>query len=72
MPYYCPVAKEVHMALPKQDHQDHSQPHSPCQSTPNGELETDLDDFEQDESLRKLRLEQWFATAEPGVPMWCY
>jgi hypothetical protein len=72
MLYYCLVAKEVHMALPKQDHHNHSQPHSPCQSTPDGELETDLADFEHDESLRKLRLEQWFATAEPGVPMWCY
>ncbi len=60
------------MALLKQDHQNHSHSQGACQSTPDGELETDLEDFEQDESLRTLRLEQWFATAEPGVPMWCY
>ncbi len=60
------------MAPLKQDHQDHGQAESQCQSTPDGELETDLEDFERDESLRRLRLEQWFATAERGVPMWCY
>ena len=60
------------MAPLRQDHQDHSQPQSPCQSTPDDEPETDLEDFERDESLRRLRLEEWFATAEPGMPIWCY
>ncbi len=72
MAYYCLVAKEVHMAPLEQVHKNHNQPQSPCQGTPDGELEADLEDFERDESLRKLRLEEWFATAEPGVPIWCY
>ncbi|MGB8296705.1 MAG: hypothetical protein WCG85_14855 [Polyangia bacterium] len=36
------------------------------------EHETDVQDFERDELLRTLRLEDWFATAEQGVPIWCY
>ncbi len=27
-------------------------------------------DFELDEGLRKLRLDQWFATVEEGMPLW--
>lgn len=60
------------MAPREQDHKNHSQPQSQCQGTPDGELETDLEDFERDESLRRLRLEEWFATAERGVPIWCF
>jgi hypothetical protein len=44
----------------------------PVQTIENNELETDYEDFERDELLRTLRLEEWFATAEPGVPIWCY
>jgi hypothetical protein len=36
------------------------------------EVESELEDFEQDEVLRSLSLEDWFVTAEPGVPIWCY
>jgi len=42
------------------------------QSTQNAELENDLEDFERDELLSTLPLEEWFATAERGVPIWCY
>ncbi|MGA9652657.1 MAG: hypothetical protein ABSF35_15860 [Polyangia bacterium] len=47
-------------------------PLTPCQGTRDGEEETDLEDFERDELLRTLRPEDWFATAEQGVPIWCY
>ena len=29
-------------------------------------------DFELDECLRKLRLDEWFAIAEEGVPIWAH
>ncbi len=36
------------------------------------EKETALDpaDFELDEQLRTLRLDEWFAMAEEGMPIW--
>jgi hypothetical protein len=56
---------------------NHDQPYrSLSQSRPqhavDAEHETDVQDFERDELLRTLRLEDWFATAAPGVPIWCY
>jgi hypothetical protein len=30
----------------------------------------ELVDFEQDELLRTLKLEQWFPTADPSIPAW--
>jgi len=59
------------MPLVKQVDRNHSLARSPFQSTPQAEPETDLEDFERDELLRTLRLEDWFATAEQGVPIWC-
>jgi hypothetical protein len=59
------------MPLVKQAHRDHSQTRSPFQSAPEAEPERDLEDFERDELLRTLRLEDWFATAAQGVPIWC-
>ena len=32
----------------------------------------DPSDFEIDESLRKLRLDEWFAVAEEGMPIWVF
>jgi hypothetical protein len=60
------------MALVEQTHRAPSLPLSPCPGTREAERETDLEDFERDELLRTLRLEDWFATAEQGVPIWCY
>jgi hypothetical protein len=34
------------------------------------ELTLDPADFELDEMLRSLRLDQWFAMAEEGMPLW--
>jgi hypothetical protein len=31
-----------------------------------------LMDFEQDELLKTLKLEQWFPTADPSIPAWCH
>jgi len=36
------------------------------------ELDCDPSDFEFDESLRKLRLDEWFAVAEEGMPIWVF
>jgi hypothetical protein len=44
----------------------------PSRSTSEGQADTDLEDFERDELLHTLRLEEWFATAERGVPIWCF
>ena len=44
----------------------------PSQSTSEGHADTDLEDFERDELLGTLCLEDWFATAERGVPIWCF
>ena len=30
----------------------------------------ELLDFEQDELLKTLKLEQWFPTADPSIPAW--
>jgi hypothetical protein len=60
------------MPLVKQAHRNHSLTRNPSLSTPEAEPETELEDFERDELLRTLRLEDWFATAEQGVPIWCY
>jgi hypothetical protein len=56
---------------------NHDQPYrslsqSRSQHALDDEHETDVQDFEQDELLRTLRLEDWFATAAQGVPIWCY
>ena len=60
------------MAPAEQTHRKPSLPLNPCPSRREAEPETDLEDFERDELLRTLRLEDWFATAEQGVPIWCY
>jgi hypothetical protein len=33
-------------------------------------LAVDPEDFELDEMLRSLRLDQWFAMVEEGMPLW--
>jgi len=63
--YYAGAAKEVHMAQTELARR-------PPQSTRDVEPETEIEDFERDELLRTLRLEEWFPTAEHGVPIWCY
>ena len=52
--------------------EEHSLAQGPSHRTPNAEPKTDLEDFERDELLHTLRLEEWFATAERGVPIWCF
>jgi hypothetical protein len=41
---------------------------------PNRSVGSDCDssDFELDEGLRKLRLDEWFAIAEEGAPIWVF
>jgi hypothetical protein len=56
----------------KKDQQDGGVARSRSQRALDVEHESDMQDFERDELLRTLRLEDWFATAAPGVPIWCY
>jgi hypothetical protein len=37
---------------------------------PENDPRDELTDFEQDELLKGLRLEQWFPTADPSIPVW--
>jgi hypothetical protein len=37
---------------------------------PEGSQRDELMDFEQDELLKTLKLEQWFPTADPSIPAW--
>ena len=37
---------------------------------PESDQRDELIDFEQDELLKTLRLEQWFPTADPSIPVW--
>ncbi len=37
---------------------------------PEGDKPEELMDFEQDELLKHLKLEQWFPTADPSIPAW--
>lgn len=60
------------MVPAKQDQQNCSAAQSRSQHAVEAEHETDAQDFERDELLRTLRLEDWFATAAQGVPIWCY
>ena len=60
------------MVPAKQDQQNCSAAQSRSQHAVDAQRESDMQDFEQDELLRTLRLEDWFATSEPGVPIWCY
>jgi len=56
----------------KQDQLDGGVARNRSQRALDVEHETDMQDFERDELLRTLRLEDWFVTAAPGVPIWCY
>ena len=60
------------MELVVQNRRDCSLAFNPSQGAADTKPESDLEDFERDELLRTLRLEEWFATAERGVPIWCY
>ncbi len=39
---------------------------------PEVEKNDELMDFEQDEVLRTLKLEEWFPTADPSIPAWLH
>jgi hypothetical protein len=60
------------MVPAKQDQQNSGLALSRSQHAVDAEHETDMQDFERDELLRTLPLEDWFATAAHGVPIWCY
>ena len=60
------------MVPAKQDQQNCGLALIRSQHVVDAEHETDVQDFERDELLRTLRLEDWFATAAHGVPIWCY
>lgn len=39
---------------------------------PEADNRNELMDFEQDELLKTLKLEQWFPTADPSIPAWLH
>jgi hypothetical protein len=62
-------AKEVHMATVKREQQDGLRPNLQ-ESAFADEAAMESADFELDELLRALRVDEWFAMAEEGMPIW--
>jgi hypothetical protein len=64
------AAKEVDMATVKHEQQKVSLTLNAHESMREAEAATEPADFELDDRLRTLRLDQWFAMAEEGMPLW--
>jgi hypothetical protein len=60
--------KEDTVASVKQEQQENHQ--ISISTEPVGEVKLDPADFELDEQLRTLRLDEWFAMVEEGTPIW--
>jgi hypothetical protein len=63
-------AKEVCMATVKQDKLKSSLSQNSFETASDTEMATEPADFELDELLRTLRVNEWFAMAEEGMPLW--
>jgi hypothetical protein len=63
-------AKEVHMATVKQEQRRDGLTSNASELTGEAEHAHEPADFELDDRLRGLRLDQWFAMAEEGMPLW--
>jgi hypothetical protein len=64
------AAKEVHMATVKREEWDSGLTRNPPESAREAEPAPEPADYELDEKLRRLRLDEWFALAEEGMPLW--
>ena len=53
-------------------HEQGSRPAEDSEPAHGAEPDLDPADFELDELLRKLRLDQWFATVEADMPIWVH
>jgi hypothetical protein len=60
--------KEDTVVSVKQEQQENRQDSIPTE--PVCEVKLDPADFELDEQLRTLRLDEWFAMVEEGTPIW--
>jgi hypothetical protein len=58
------------MATVKYDERHSGQSLYPSEPEHQAEPGLELADFEQDEKLRRLRLDEWFAMADEGMPIW--
>ena len=58
------------MATVKYDERDSGQSPGPSGPERRAEPGLELADFEQDEKLRRLRLDEWFVMADEGMPLW--
>ena len=60
--------KEDTVASVKQEQQENHQISISTEHV--GEVKLDPADFELDEQLRTLRIDEWFAMVEEGTPIW--
>ena len=58
------------MAAVKYQHREDDQTLSTCEFLREVELALEPADFELDERLRTLRLDEWFATVKDDMPLW--
>jgi hypothetical protein len=58
------------MATGKQEQRGISSQVKAADSAPEEDRKLEPADFELDDLLRSLRLDQWFAMAEEGMPLW--
>jgi hypothetical protein len=63
-------AKEVDMATVKHQQRESGLTLNSREPVLDAEDGTEPADFELDDRLRTLRLDQWFAMAEEGMPLW--
>ena len=58
------------MATVKHEQRDSGLTHNSAESVLERDIAPEPADFELDERLRTLRLDEWFAMAEEGMPLW--
>jgi len=64
------AAQEVHMATVKREEGDSGLTRNPSEPAREAEPAPEPADYELDEKLRRLRLDEWFVMADEGMPLW--
>ena len=60
------------MAQVKREQRNSGLTENSAESALEREIDIEPADFELDDRLRGLRLDQWFAMAEEGMPLWVF